>query len=154
MTSSDSDTPSSSVEHAHPTQATPAPPGIVDVKASRPFTSSKATYQSDSRINNLSKVIIRATLVGALYGALVSIPTELLLRWKSPFYRSFGTRIRVYYHTIIIAYAASFTTENSVLKFEDQMRLEEAKKREELIEWSVANGLYTGEEEGYTPSKR
>ncbi|QPG72716.1 hypothetical protein FOA43_000017 [Brettanomyces nanus] len=121
--------------------------------ATKPFTNANASYQSDKIITGLSHVIIKSTLTGALYGALVSIPTELLLRWRSPSYRSFGTRIRVFYHTIILTYSAAFMTESNVMKFEEKVRAEEARKREELIEWSVQNGLYTGEEEGYSPKR-
>lgn len=118
--------------------------------ASKPFTSSRASYQSDERIQGLSQVILRSTLMGGLYGALVSIPTELFIRARSPLYRSFGTRIRVFYHTILVAYGASFLTENNVMRYEDQVRKEEARKRQELIEWSVENGLYTGDDADYS----
>lgn len=127
------------------------------VKATKPFTSRNASHQSDSRITRLSHVILQSTFTGAMYGALISIPTELLLRWRSPFYRSFGTRIRVFYHTIIITYSAAFLTEHNVRLFEETVRKEEEDRRKQLIEWSVQNGIYTGGEEGFstdaTPKK-
>ncbi|QOU21378.1 hypothetical protein BRETT_001100 [Brettanomyces bruxellensis] len=125
-----------------------------DVQATKPFTNKNQATQSDSKITRLSHVIIKSTLTGVLYGALFSIPTDLLLRWKSPLYRSFGNRIRIFYNTIVLTYAASFVTETNVRKLEAQMRAEEAEKRKKLIEWSVEHGVYTGAEEGYYPEKK
>lgn len=132
----------------------PAIPEKTEVQATKPFTNKNQSTQSDTKITRLSHVIIKSTLTGVLYGALFSIPTDLLLRWKSPLYRSFGTRIRIFYNTIILTYAASFVTETNVRKLEVQMRAEEAEKRRKLIEWSVEHGVYTGAEEGYYPEKK
>ncbi|GMG47298.1 unnamed protein product [Ambrosiozyma monospora] len=107
-----------------------------------------------SKIEKLSSLIIKSTIIGGLYGMLFSIPTELFIRWRSPFYRSFGTRIRVFYHTIRVAYGASFYTEREVMRFEEVTRIEDERKRQQLIELSVLQGLYTGEEEGYKISKK
>lgn len=99
-------------------------------------------HTSQDHINRLNKVIIQSTLIGALYGSLISIPTELFIRWRSPLYRAFGFRIRVFYHTIWIASSAAFNAERKVIDFENVIRLEEAKRRQELLEMSINNGTY------------
>ncbi|ODV83740.1 hypothetical protein CANARDRAFT_202348 [[Candida] arabinofermentans NRRL YB-2248] len=113
----------------------------------------KLAHHSSERIDRLSNVILKSIFVGGLYGSLISIPTELLIRWRSPLYRAFGLRIRIFYHTIWIASAASFHTEKEVMKFENIVRREEELKRQQLIEMSVLSGSYTGEEEGFRVKK-
>ncbi|GME97535.1 hypothetical protein B5S31_g5617 [[Candida] boidinii] len=107
----------------------------------------KLPHQSDQYINKLSNVIITSIFRGALYGALISIPTELLLRWRSPFYRTFGLRIRIFYHTIWMSAGASFHAEREVMRFEQKVRIEEEIKREKLIEYSITNGFYSPDED-------
>ncbi|GME74957.1 unnamed protein product [Ambrosiozyma monospora] len=140
---------------------TPAPPTTSTINPA-PTQQPKFDYDlalseqntKTNKIEKLSSLIIKSTIIGGLYGALFSIPTELFIRWRSPFYRSFGTRIRVFYHTICVAYGASFYTEREVMRFEEINRIEDERKRQQLIELSVMQGLYTGEEEGYKISKK
>ncbi|KAG7692090.1 hypothetical protein KL930_001548 [Ogataea haglerorum] len=108
----------------------------------------KLAHHSEERIDRLRSVILKSIFIGGMYGALISVPSELLLRWRSPFYRAFGLRIRIFYHTIWIAAAASFRTERAVLEFENVVRREEEFRRQQLIEDSVMSGSYTQEQEG------
>ncbi|KAG0679234.1 hypothetical protein C6P40_003673 [Pichia californica] len=117
------------------------------------FSNSNLHHTSKDHINRLQNVIIKSTLIGGLYGALISIPSELFIRWRSPLYRAFGFRIRVFYHTIWIASAAAFHTEREVIKFENIIRKEEEEKRRQLLELSILQGLYTNESEGYKSKK-
>ncbi|GMM31276.1 Rcf3 protein [Martiniozyma asiatica (nom. inval.)] len=110
-------------------------------------------HTSNAHISRLNGVIMQSTLIGALYGALFSIPTELLIRWRSPLYRAFGFRIRVFYHTICISSAAAFNAEKKVIAFENQIRREEEEKRRKLLELSVISGTYTPESEGFKSKK-
>lgn len=117
------------------------------------FSNSNLRHTSKDHINRLQQVILKSTLVGGLYGSLISIPSELFIRWRFPLYRAFGFRIRVFYHTIWIASAAAFHAEREVINFENQVRREEEEKRRQLLELSILQGVYTTESEGYK-SKR
>ncbi|KAH3671559.1 hypothetical protein OGAPHI_000262 [Ogataea philodendri] len=116
-------------------------------------TQRKLAHHAEERIERLRSVILKSIFVGGMYGALVSIPTELMLRWRSPFYRAFGLRIRIFYHTIWIAAGASFRTERAVIEFENVVRREEEIRRQNLLEESVLSGSYTTEQEGVHRSK-
>lgn len=111
-------------------------------------------HTSQAHIDRLNSVIIKSTLVGGLYGALISIPSELLIRWRSPLYRAFGFRIRVFYHTIWIASAAAFHAEQEVIAFENKIRAEEALRRKKLLELSIVSGQYTSGSELSITGKR
>lgn len=117
------------------------------------FSNSNLHHTSKDHLNRLQNVIIKSTLIGGLYGALISIPSELFIRWRYPLYRAFGFRIRVFYHTIWIASAAAFHTEREVIRFENIIRKEEEEKRRQLLELSILQGLYTPESEGYKSKK-
>lgn len=118
------------------------------------FSNRNMRHTSKEHLGKLQDVIIKSTLVGGLYGALISTPTELLIRWRSPLYRAFGFRIRVFYHTIWIASAAAFHTEREVIRFENAVRKEEEEKRRQLLELSILQGVYTPESEGYKIKKQ
>lgn len=124
-----------------------------EVNFSGGFSNANLRHTSKDHINRLQQVILKSTLVGGLYGALISIPTELFIRWRSPLYRAFGFRIRVFYHTIWIASAAAFHAEQEVIKFENMIRQEEEEKRRKLLELSILQGVYTSEAEGYKSRK-
>ncbi|ODV98297.1 hypothetical protein PACTADRAFT_30263, partial [Pachysolen tannophilus NRRL Y-2460] len=79
---------------------------------------------------------------GGAYGALIAIPTDILLRWKSPSYRWLGTRGRIFYYTIWIASCANFATEKGILRFENMIRYEDQLKKEKLMELAVEKGDY------------
>lgn len=111
-------------------------------------------HTSNDHINRLNNVIIKSTLIGGLYGALISIPSELLIRWRSPLYRAFGFRIRVFYHTIWIASAAAFHAETEVIAFENKIRAEEDERRRKLLELSIISGNYNSNNELSLPNKR
>jgi hypothetical protein len=117
------------------------------------FSNQNMHHTSRDHLNRLQNVIIKSTLVGGLYGALISIPSELFIRWRSPLYRAFGFRIRVFYHTIWIASAAAFHAENEVIRFENMIRQEEEERRRQLLELSIIQGQYTPELEGYKTKK-
>lgn len=117
------------------------------------FSNRHMRHTSKEHLGKLQDVILKSTLVGGLYGALISTPTELFIRWRSPLYRAFGFRIRVFYHTIWIASAAAFHTEREVIRFENAVRKEEEEKRNQLLELSIIQGVYTPESEGYKTKK-
>ncbi|AWU78280.1 hypothetical protein CAS74_002905 [Pichia kudriavzevii] len=117
------------------------------------FSNQNMHHTSKEHLKRLNSAILKATFVGALYGGLISIPTELLIRWRSPLYRAFGWRIRMFYHTIWIASAAAFHAEREVIRFENIIRQEEAERRNKLLELSIMQGVYTPESEGFK-SKR
>lgn len=117
------------------------------------FSNRHMRHTSKEHLGKLQNVIIKSTLVGGLYGALISTPTELFIRWRSPLYRAFGFRIRVFYHTIWVVAAAAFHTEREVIRFENAVRREEEEKRNQLLELSIIQGVYTPESEGYKVKK-
>lgn len=117
------------------------------------FSNANMRHTSRDHMNRLQQVILKSTLVGGLYGALISIPSELLIRWRYPLYRAFGFRIRVFYHTIWIASAAAFHAEQEVIRFENIIRKEEEEKRNKLLELSILQGVYTPESEGFKSTK-
>ncbi|ANZ76906.1 BA75_03866T0 [Komagataella pastoris] len=98
------------------------------------------------KLERLQEVIFKNIFIGALYGSLIAIPTDMLLRWKSPMYRWLGTRGRVFYYTIWMASCANFLTERQVMKFEEVTRFEDEQKKQRLLELSVANGSYYGDD--------
>lgn len=112
---------------------------------SQPLGPTKFAHHSEGHKNRLGEIIIKSIFKGGLYGALISIPTDLLLRWKSPMFRMLGLRGWVFYHTIWVSAGASFHTEREVMKFESLVRWEEKVKRDRLIEMSVLNGDYDDE---------
>ncbi|GMM44617.1 Rcf3 protein [Pichia kluyveri] len=117
------------------------------------FSNPNLHHTSKEHLNRLQQVIIKSTLIGGLYGAMISIPSELFIRWRSPLYRAFGFRIRVFYHTIWISAAAAFRAEREVIAFENLIRKEEEEKRAKLLELSILNGVYSPEYEGYKNKK-
>ena len=117
------------------------------------FSNQHMHHTSREHMSRLQSVILKSTVVGGLYGALISIPSELFIRWRFPLYRAFGFRIRVFYHTIWIASAAAFHTEREVIRFENIIRQEEEEKRRQLLELSILQGVYTPESEGYKSRK-
>lgn len=117
------------------------------------FSNRNMHHTSKEHMNRLQSVILKSTVVGGLYGALISIPSELFIRWRYPLYRAFGFRIRVFYHTIWIASAAAFHTEREVIRFENLIRQEEEEKRRQLLELSILQGVYTPESEGFKSNK-
>ncbi|ODQ48658.1 hypothetical protein PICMEDRAFT_70278 [Pichia membranifaciens NRRL Y-2026] len=117
------------------------------------FSNQNMHHTSREHMSRLQSVILKSTVVGGLYGALISIPSELFIRWRFPLYRAFGFRIRVFYHTIWIASAAAFHTEREVIRFENIIRQEEEEKRRQLLELSILQGVYTPESEGYKSKK-
>lgn len=129
------------------TQSTPS----TDIQFNSGFRN-RYHHTSQEHINRLNSVIIKSTLVGGLYGALISIPSELLIRWRSPLYRAFGFRIRVFYHTIWIASAAAFHAEQEVIAFENKIRAEEYERRRQLLELSIVSGNYNPNNELALPN--
>lgn len=117
------------------------------------FLNHNMRHQSKDRLQRLNGVILKSIIVGGLYGTLFSIPSDLFLRWRSPLYRAFGFRIRVFYHTIWIASVAAFHAEKEVIKFENVVRDEEEERRKQLLELSVIQGMYTPESEGFKMKK-
>lgn len=117
------------------------------------FSNRNMRHTSRDHMQRLQGVIFKSLLVGGLYGTLISIPTELLLRWRSPLYRAFGFRIRVFYHTIWFASVGAFHAEQEVIRFENIVRAEEEEKRRQLIELSIVQGMYTPEAEGFKTKK-
>lgn len=92
-------------------------------------------------------MILKSILIGGLYGALISIPTDLILHWRSPTYRKFGLRGRIFYHTIWLASAANFHTEREVMRFQQSAHIEQHMLKQQLLEQSIENGTYYGEDE-------
>lgn len=115
------------------------------------FSNANMRHTSKEHMSRLQNVILKNTLIGGLYGALISIPSELFIRWRYPLYRAFGFRIRVFYHTIWIASAAAYRAEIEVINFENQIRKEEEERRKQLLELSILQGVY--ESEGYKSKK-
>jgi hypothetical protein len=117
------------------------------------FSNVNLHHTSRDHLQRLQQVILKSTLVGGLYGAMIAIPSDLLLRWRSPLYRAFGWRIRVFYYTIWVSAAAAFKAEGEVIGFENQVRREEEERRRQLLELSVLQGIYSPENEGFKSKK-